>query len=293
MIGVGRFPLLWSRRDEPMAETELVTKSENPIRRFVSAHPMVTFIVLAYAVSWMTIPILGDPIGTGPFVAAIVVLSLTQGRVGVRSLLRQMIQWRVNWRWYAFAILLPTLTAVAAALIAIALGAETPSSDQVALWVEIPINLVVFMLLPLTGPWEEPGFRGFALTRLTRTRAVLAASLMVGVIQVFWHTPLFFTGDIPASDVVWIMAAAPVFAFLVIRSGGSVLMAMVMHATNNVVSGEYVSSLFSGDDVVLQGWVRAIMWSVIAIVVVLVAGRSFTTRPQREMSVVEPVLGSA
>jgi membrane protease YdiL (CAAX protease family) len=99
--------------------------------------------------------------------------------------------------------------------------------------------------------------------------------------------------SIPASDVVWIVAASIVFAFLVIRSGGSVLVAMVMHATNNAVTGEYVSSLFSGDDVVLQGWVRATMWSVIAIVVVLVAGRSFTTRPQRELSPVEPVLGSA
>jgi len=43
----------------------------------------------------------------------------------------------------------------------------------------------------------------------------------------------------------------------------------------------------------LQGWVRASMWSVIAIVVVVVAGRSFATRPQRELSPVEPVLGAA
>jgi hypothetical protein len=277
----------------PMAETGLVTKSENPIRRFVSAHPMVTFILLAYAVSWMTIPILGDPIGTGPFVAAIVVLSLTQGRVGVRSLLRQMIQWRVNWRWYAFAILLPTIAAISSAMIAIALGADSPGPDQVATWVEIPINFVLFLLIPLWGPWEEPGFRGFALMHLNRTRAVVIAALIVGVIQVFWHTPLFFTGEIPASDIVWIMAASIPLAFLVVRSGGSVLLAMVMHATNNVVSGEYVTSLFSGDDIVLQGWVRASMWVAIAIVVVLVAGRGFTTRPQAEVTPTEPVLGSA
>jgi membrane protease YdiL (CAAX protease family) len=145
----------------------------------------------------------------------------------------------------------------------------------------------------LTGPWEEPGFRGFALTRLTRTQSVLTAALAIGAIHVFWHTPLFLTGSIPVSDVVWIVAASIVFAFLVISSGGSVLVAMVMHATNNVVTGEYVSSLFSGDDIVLQGWVRATMWSVIAIVVVLIAGGSFTTRPQRELSPVEPGLGSA
>jgi membrane protease YdiL (CAAX protease family) len=204
-----------------------------------------------------------------------------------------MIMWRVNWRWYAFAILLPTLTAASSAIIAIALGAEAPAPDQVATWVEIPINFVVFLLLPLTGPWEEPGFRGFALTRLSRTHALVLAALLVGVIQVFWHTPLFFTGDIPASDVVWIMAASIPLAFLVVRSGGSVLMAMVMHATNNVVSGEYVTSLFTGDDIVLQGWVRATMWCVIAIVVVLVAGRTFTTRPSPELTPAEPALGSA
>lgn len=264
-----------------------------PVRQFVSHHPMVTFVVLAYALSWMTIPILGDPIGTGPFLAAIVVLSLTQGRPGVRSLWRQMIQWRVNWRWYALAVLLPIGTALLSAVIAVALGAETPAADQVSMWVEIPINFALYLLIPLWGPWEEPGFRGFALSRLTRTQSVLVASLVIAVIHVGWHAPLFFTGNIPASDVVWIVAASIVFSFLVIRSGGSVLLAMIMHATNNVVSGEYVTSLFSGDDIVLQGWVRAIMWTVIAIVVVLVAGRSFTTRPQGEPTPVELALGSA
>lgn len=266
---------------------------QDPVRNVVRDHPMVTFVVLAYAFSWMTIPFLGDPIGTGPFLAAVVVLSLTKGRPGVGALWRQMIQWRVNWRWYALAILLPIGTAVSSAIIAVALGADTPVSDQVATWVEIPINFVLYLLIPLWGPWEEPGFRGFALTRLTRTQSILMASMVIAVIHVFWHAPLFFTGQIPASDVVWIFAASIVFSFLVIRSGGSVLLAMVMHATNNVVSGEYVTSLFSGDDIVLQGWVRAIMWTFIAIVVVLVAGRSFTTKPRRELSPVEPVLGSA
>jgi membrane protease YdiL (CAAX protease family) len=275
-----------------MTDTGLVTMSENPIRRFVNGHPMVTFVVLAYALSWMTIPFLEDPIGSGPFFAAVIVLSLTKGRPGIRALGRQMIQWRVNWRWYALAILLPIVTAVLASVIAVALGADTPTAGQLAAWVEIPINFLIFLLIPLTGPWEEPGFRGFALNRLTETRSVLMAALVIGAIHVFWHTPLFLKGSIPASDVVWILAASIVFAFMVIRSGGSVLLAMLMHATNNAVS-DYVSTLFSGGDAVLQGWVRATMWSVIAIVVVLVAGRSFATRPQRELSTVKPVLGSA
>jgi membrane protease YdiL (CAAX protease family) len=264
----------------------------NSVRQFVNDHPMVTFVPLAYVLSWMTIPFLGDPIGSGPFFAAVVVLSLTKGWPGVKSLGRQMIRWRVNWRWYALAILLPIVTAVSASVIAIALGADAPAAGQLATWTEIPVTFLIVLLIPLTGPWEEPGFRGFALNRLTETRSVLMAALTIGAIHVFWHTPLFLKGSIPASDVVWILAASIVFAFMVIRSGGSVLLAMLMHATNNAVS-DYVSTLFSGGDAVLQGWVRATMWSVIAIVVVLVAGRSFATRPQRELSTVKPVLGSA
>jgi membrane protease YdiL (CAAX protease family) len=262
------------------------------VRQFVNNHPMVTFVPMAYALSWMTIPFLGDPIGTGPFLAAVIVLSLTEGWPGVRSLGRQMIQWRVNWRWYALAVLLPIVTAGLSSVIAVVLGADTPTAGQLATWTEIPVTLLIVLLIPLTGPWEEPGFRGFSLTRLTRTYSVLTAALVIGAIHVFWHTPLFLNGSIPASDVVWIVAASIVFAFLVIRSGGSVLLAMVMHATNNAVS-DYVSILFSGGDAVLQGWVRATMWSVIAIGVVLVSGRTFTTRPQRELSPVEPLLGSA
>lgn len=264
----------------------------NPVSRFISDHPMFTFIALSYAVSWMTIPILGDPIGTGPFVAAVVVLSVTQGWPGVRSLGRQMVHWRVHWGWYALAVGLPTVTAFASAWIAVGLGADAPTSAQLAGLAELPINIVIYMLIPLQGPWEEPGFRGYALNHLTRTRSVLVASLLIAVIHVFWHTPLFFSGNIPASDVVWIVAASVVFAFVVSRTG-SVLLAMLMHATNNIVSGEYVTGLFSGDDSVLQGWVRATVWSVIAVVVVLFAGRSFTTRPQSERLSVEPVLGSA
>jgi len=265
-------------------------RQRNSVRQFVNDHPMVTFVPLAYVLSWMTIPFLGDPIGTGPFFAAVIVLSLTKGWPGVKSLGRQMIQWRVNWRWYALAILLPVVTAVSASVIAVALGADT--AGQLATWTEIPATFLIVLLIPLTGPWEEPGFRGFALTRLTETRSVLMAALTIGGIHVFWHTPLFLNGSIPASDVVWIVAASIVFAFMVIRSGGSVLLAMLMHATNNAVS-DYVSTIFSGGDAVLQGWVRASMWSVIAIVVVVVAGRSFATRPQRELSPVEPVLGAA
>lgn len=46
------------------------------------------------------------------------------------------------------------------------------------------------------------------------------------------------------------------------------LIAMLMHAANNVVSGEYVWLLFSGDDAEVLGWTRAVLWCVVALTVV-------------------------
>lgn len=59
-----------------------------------------------------------------------------------------------------------------------------------------------------------------------------------------------------------------------------VLVAMVMRAANNAFSGEYASYLFSGDDAVLQGWIQALLWCLIAAATIALTGRSFRTPPR-------------
>ena len=252
------------------------------IRDYTNRHPLGVFVVLACALSWWLVPLTGNPLGSGPFLAAIVVLSLTRGREGLMGLLRQVIRWRVSWYWYAIALLVPAVAAILAALVTIQLGAPSPTDAQISAWTEIPFTFFVVLLVPLFGPWEEPGFRGFALSNLSRRRPLLFAGLIVGVIHVLWHVPLFFTGDIPMSDVVYILAASVVFAWMVTGSGGSVLMAMLMHASSNAVSGEYISPMFSGNDGDTLGWVRAGIWVVVAVTVALSAGRLRAKPPALE-----------
>jgi membrane protease YdiL (CAAX protease family) len=256
-------------------------ETENPIRRFVQAHPLATFIVLAYMVNWAAVLVLGDPLGSGPFFVAVFVLSMTKGWPGIRALFGQMTRWRVNWKWYAVAVGLPSGAAVLSALATIALGAPRPTSAQIGLWTEIIPFFLFALIVPLLGPWEEPGFRGFALSRLMRERSIFTSGLIVGVVIVFWHMPLFFTGDIPMGDVVLIMAGAVVFAWMVVGTGGSVLLAMIMHATNNAVSGEYISPMFTGTDAEILGWIRAGIWCVFA-AAVLLTNPHLMSRPRSE-----------
>jgi membrane protease YdiL (CAAX protease family) len=160
----------------------------------------------------------------------------------------------------------------------VALGAEPPTSAELATWTNIVPFFLFALVVPILGPWEEPGFRGYALSRLRMRHSPLAAGLMVGAMAVAWHLPLFFTDDIPLADVVLILAAGVVFAALVWGSGGSVLVAMVMHAASNAVSGEFVSQMFLEDAAVL-GWIRAGVWCVFAAATVALAGTAFRARP--------------
>ena len=94
----------------------------------IRRHPLVAFFVLAYALSWWpsilyALDLLPQPIvGFGPFLAALVVLGITQGKTGIVGLLRRMMRWRVAPVWYAVALLLPVAIALAAAVFNVPLG---------------------------------------------------------------------------------------------------------------------------------------------------------------------------
>jgi len=64
----------------------------------VRRHPIITFFVLTYALTWWALPF-GVFIATGPLVAALIVISITQGWAGLRDLGSRMIRWRVGWIW--------------------------------------------------------------------------------------------------------------------------------------------------------------------------------------------------
>ena len=276
--------------------------THGPVRRFVKRHPLVTFFVLAYALSWWpAIPSLDlwpEPvIGVGPFLAAVAVLALTSGKAGVTDLLRRMVRWRVGVRWWAVALLLPVAAAGTATALNVLLGAEAPSAAELGDWPNVvPIFLVVLLVPGLGGAWEEPGFRGYALPRLAERRSPLAAALLLSIFWVGWHLPLFLTGGIEWPDVALIPAASVVFAWVVTNARGSVLIVMVLHAMNNAVSGNFFSQMFGGDDAVRQSALLAVVWIVVAAVVVVVAGSAFRSRPAQtapEPAAAPPALGPA
>jgi membrane protease YdiL (CAAX protease family) len=130
----------------------------------------------------------------GPIIAAFIATALANGRIGVASLLKDMIHWRVGIRWYAFAFLLPLGVTLAAIYLNTLFGAPATTSADLAGWY-ILIPAFVTTTLINGALTEEPGWRGFALPRLQMKYSALTASLILGLIWFSWHLPLLLTND--------------------------------------------------------------------------------------------------
>ncbi len=270
----------------------------------VKSHPIVTFFVLAYAFSWWPWPLYalglapGYIIGFGPFLAALVVLALTRGKVGIIELLKRMVRWRVGVQWYAVALLLPVgVTLVATASNVFLLGAQPPSSAELEAWPSLIPTFFLLLLIPgIGGAWEEPGWRGYALPNLQAGRPALLASLILGMVWAIWHLPLMVAGVIPWSDIAYVVVVSVVYTWLYNNTGGSVLLAMLFHTMNNVISGGFFHAMFSGADWVRQGWLLVALWCVVAVILVIVTGPEHLSRKhekQEEPPGSEPAASTA
>jgi uncharacterized protein len=260
----------------------------------VKRYPLIAFCVLAYTLSWWAWPLyamdlIPIPVAPfGPFLAALVVLAITGGKRGVSGLLRRMVQWRVGFRWYVLALLIPVgLTGIAAAL-NLLLGATPDPSVSLDSWPSLFATFAVVLLVPgLGGAWEEPGWRGFAVPRLQTGRSALLAGLILAVIIVGWHIPLMVVGQVHWSDIVLIFGAVIVFNAVFNSVGGSVLIIMVMHAANNTVSGSFFSPMFTGADSIRQSWLLAGVWCATAIAVIVWAGPTHLSRRHRRQQLAD------
>ena len=237
---------------------------DSALGRWPARHPVAAYFGLAYAFSWaVELPLVAAAQGWvrwsvpptlhylaafGPLLAALVVVSATEGRAGVRRWLAGLLRWRVGWVSWLGAIGLPlALFGVAAVVNYVTTGQALNLAllGQVDYLPDLtPLGALGLWLLTF-GLGEELGWRGLALPRLQRSHSALTASLLLGVVWAFWHLPAFFykdtymamglAGGLPML-VLSITAAALVFTWLYNTSGGSLLVVIVFHALFDFLS---------------------------------------------------------
>jgi len=162
----------------------------------------------------------------------------TEGRVGIRRLLRRCVLWRVGLRWYLFAFIgVPLVLALGAIIVLGGLASFQFLGPGYVL-----TNLALFIPIAIQGGplFEEIGWRGFALPRLQRLQGPLVGSLILGLLWGLWHLPEFMVPDWAATSggsdllaivkfVLFAIAGAIVLTWVFNNTKGSVLMAILVH----------------------------------------------------------------
>jgi len=234
---------------------------------------------LAYALSWWAVPF-GGFIPAGPLIAALIVIPLTHGLAGLRELGCRMIRWRVGWIWYAVAIGLPLAVHLLTVALDVGLGAPAPSFAQFSPLSSLILVFAVRLINPLDGPMgEEPGWRGFALPGLQAERSPLLATLILAVLVVLWHLPLWVLPQFGASlgDILGTLGVTLWYTWLFNHTGGSVLMTIVAHATEGTIQTEAFWS--AGAAAARMSLLYGAVWCVVAIGLI-VFDRQAQARPR-------------
>ena len=215
--------------------------------------PLASFFALTFAVSWAcfagvaivarstqasTLPATASALALlGTLAPGLIALFLTaqrEGRASLARLLARIVQWRVGGRWYVFALGYLTAVRLAAAVLHRLVSGEWPAFGDEP-------SLVMLASVAVSTPLqagEEIGWRGYALPRLASRLGLPRASVLVGAVVGIWHLPLFFVPGSNAGQPFLLFALGSTalsvaLAWLYVRTGGSLLLAMLMHSAVN------------------------------------------------------------
>jgi membrane protease YdiL (CAAX protease family) len=272
----------------------------------VKRHPIITFFVLTYVLTWAIespLVFLTDSVSDAqslilvilasnvPSVVAIVLSAIVLGRGALRKLLARLLIWRVNPLWYLVVILGPVALTAGVLALNVLLGGPALSLGMTLLGAAF---FLAFSIFPGSALGEEIGWRGYVLPRLQSRMSALSASLFLAPIWALWHLPLWLTGDPVRTPTFYVPFFFSAFAMSILltwvynSTGGSLLMVVLLHATANFPVTMAIDELGTRATVpVLLYWG---LLAVAAIVVVVVAGPKHLSRKhsKQEEGAAEP-----
>jgi uncharacterized protein len=258
---------------------------------------LILYFLLAYLGTWiMFLPLIlipslsRDAFGlifvlsafTGPTLATVVVTLRDGGWQGLRELFSRVVRWRVKIRWYLVALF---------GFVVIWIGGYsiplngTPlqgllTQPQLLVTVFLPFVLTVG-LIPALG--EEIGWRGYALPQLQKHFGPVRGTLLLGFLHSLWHLPAFFTPVLgpfmPLGFLAFIItgtAGTFVYTWIFNNARQSILIAVLTHAAANgasallgVLAANQMPSNEFWLNVLTGGWFNAILFTAVAIVLVI------------------------
>ena len=225
--------------------------------RGVARRPVLAFMLISLGIGFVTaaippivdseilpfgLPLHGVFMSLGAGLAAFLVTAALSGRAGVADLTRRSVRWRVQVRWYLIAL---SSVPVGATLISLVIygrqALAMPSGGWPRAVAEVfavfVVQLVLFQLA------EEIGFTGFLQHHWQDRYHPMKLTLYVALLWAVWHVPDHFAEEgwgvealisapvVFAVEVVSLFFARALFVWFYNRTGSSVLLVAIFHAS--------------------------------------------------------------
>lgn len=232
------------------------------MKTFIQRYQIVLFFLLTLLIGyypWWGFGVIGFFPG-GMTIAGLIVVALAGGRKGIWEVARRWLKWRVNWKWYALALLVPAMVSGLAVAVHLSLGGAMPAFSLFNIAPGLLLFFIVSLFNPMNGPVGEElfGLRGYAQPELQKRMRPLYAVIIVGAFFGAWHFPEFFR---PGSSQYSIgFGLYPVFilaeiahssfqAWIFNRSGGSSFVGgTLVHASFNFWSAVILVPAFTSTE---------------------------------------------
>jgi membrane protease YdiL (CAAX protease family) len=270
-------------------------------KEWLQRHSLVAGIFLMFLLTWpidlansgvlpFRVPFaIYITLGWGFIWASLIMTGLTSGRQGVAGLVKRFLIWRVRWTWYAVALLLFPVAALAAVLLAAAADGTAPDFGAVFARqifgpsAPLAFYVVPYLLFDALTNGEEMGWRGYVLPRLQARYNALASSLILGVIWALWHLPKFLAPG-NTSPFGWfavqIVIEAILYTWLYTGTGGSLLLVTLFHAAGNTAGVFLPLTTTIGGTNLTALLAQTALELVVALVVIARAGPAALARVQ-------------
>ena len=97
------------------------------MKSLIKQHAILVFFVLTLLIGWFPWYTGGGGIIiVAPTLAGLIVAALAEGKDGILAVLRRMVRWRANVRWYIIILLFPVITSLVAVGVHVLFGGTAP-----------------------------------------------------------------------------------------------------------------------------------------------------------------------
>ncbi len=185
----------------------------NGLTALVRDHPVATYFIVAFAISWTILLAIALPSGfpgkgdamqkvmgpafagmvLGPIVGGVGLTFFLDGADGLRRLGRTMLVWRVAPVYWAAALLVvPGCILLVIGMLTMLVSADFTPGFLTGGWPLVATGLAVGLT---AGLLEEIGWTGFAIRRLLGMWSIMRIGIVVGVLHGAWHLLAHYWGE--------------------------------------------------------------------------------------------------